>query len=150
MLFLYLIKPNMTRNYITVKFYIDVEQTCLPFIKVGIDDTRSVIMLVDSGSQDCMIFDYLFREAKELFIKTEDSTLMHGIGGCTETPYVVGKLHIAGREFLSQFSVASSEVGQSLGETVGFPVGGLIGTKFMLEYGWIIDYSKQAILIPES
>lgn len=139
----------MPQNFITIKFYIDVEQTNLPFIKVGIDETRSVIMLIDTGSQDCVIFNYLFQEAKELFIQTENSTVMHGIGGSTETPYVVGKLYIAGREFLSQFSVAGSEIGQSLGETVGFPVGGLIGTKFMLEYGWIIDYGKQAILIPE-
>lgn len=139
----------MSQNFITIKFYIDVEQTNLPFIKVGIDETRSVIMLIDTGSQDCVLFNYLFQEAKELFIQTENSTVMHGIGGSTKVPYVVGKLHIAGREFLSQFSVAGSEVGQSLGEAVGFPVGGLIGTKFMLEYGWVIDYGKQAILIPE-
>lgn len=141
---------TMNPKYTAIKFYIDVEQTYLPFIKVGIDDTRNIIMLVDSGSQDCIIFDYLYQEVKELFIKTENSTVTHGIGGSTETPYVVGKLYVAGKEFPSQFSVAGSEVGQSLGKTVGFPVGGLIGTKFMLEYGWVIDYGRQAILIPKS
>lgn len=139
----------MNPNYTTIKFYIDVEQTGLPFIKVGIDDTRSVIMLIDSGSQDCAVFEYLYQEAKELFIHTTDTTITHGIGGSTETSNVIGKLHLAGREFPAYFFIASSEVGQSLRETVGAPVGGLIGTRFMLEYGWIIDYNKQAILIPE-
>ncbi len=36
-----------------------------------------------------------------------------------------------------------------LSKEVGFPVCGIIGTYFMMEYGWMIDFCQQEIIIPE-
>lgn len=140
----------MNQKYTTIKFYIDVEETYLPFIKVGIDATRNVIMLIDTGAQKSMIFKYLYQEAKDLFITSEDTLAIHGINNneAEECPIVAGKIYLRGKEFPASFSIASSEVGQALGATVGLPIGGLLGTEFLLENKWIIDYDKKAILIP--
>lgn len=146
--FLYLKSLNM--NYTTVNFCVDAKQLNMPFILVGISAQRSIVMLVDTGSENNQIFRYLYQEVPELFTKTDQKALIQGSVGSEETCIVNGNLYISGKEYLTDFLIMNSEAGYSLSEMKGLPVGGLIGTKFMLEHGWIIDYSKQRILIPES
>ena len=35
-----------------------------------------------------------------------------------------------------------------LSQEMGFPISGIIGTSFMAEHGWVLDYGKQEVVIP--
>lgn len=136
-------------KYTQIPFCADVKQLHLPFIHIGIDKERSVTMLVDTGSENNRIFDYLYNQESELFTKTGEEVNLQGVAGSKISYFVSGSLYVKGEECPTTFSIIEGEAGMALSETVGFPVAGLIGTEFMLEHGWIVDFSRQAILIPE-
>lgn len=149
MLFYCLKTITMTQNYTTIKFFADVKQLNLIFILVGLDARRSTVMIIDTGAEENQIFEYLYEEAEELFTKTGNISILHGIGGEFESFFVQGKITLNKKDYTSDFAISCGDTGKTLSESMGFPIGGLIGTKFMAKHGWIIDYGKQEILIPE-
>lgn len=131
-----------------IKFIADVKNIGLPFIMVNIDEHRSIVMLVDTGSDNNQLFENAYKEIEELFIPTGDLAIVHGIGTDEKTTEMVeGTLFIGGEKIETQFQISPEETGMALSEHVGFPVSGIIGSFLMLKYGWIIDYSNQQILI---
>ena len=40
--------------------------------------------------------------------------------------------------------------GKQLSEEMGFPVCGFIGSRFMVEDGWVIDFAHQEIIISDT
>ena len=49
-----------------------------------------------------------------------------------------------------KFLVRGDDAGIALSKAMGFSVIGMIGTYFMVEHGWVIDFANQEILIPDS
>lgn len=132
-----------------IPFYANIDDVHLPFIRINIDAQRSIVMLVDTGSEYNQVFEYLYNETPELFTDTGEHINIQGIGGDIEVPLMSGNLYVNSKEYTTTFVVTDSNTGHALSDTIGFPVGGLIGTRFLAEYGWIIDYSKQVIYYHE-
>lgn len=130
-----------------LKFIADVAKVELPFIIVGIDATRNVAMLVDTGSTHNQLFGQAYEDLKDLFTSTGTQMNVHGILKEEVTDEVRGKIYICGVQYEAEFQLAPKETGIALSEFAGFPVSGIIGTIFMAKHGWIIDYSKQEIYI---
>jgi predicted nucleic acid-binding protein len=42
------------------------------------------------------------------------------------------------------------DAGKLLSEEMGFPIVGIIGTLFMAEYDWVLDFGKQEVQIPDT
>ena len=135
-----------------MRFYADTTQVEMPFIQVGLDDEHFVIMLIDTGSNDNVLFDYAYQELKHMMKEEEGKSSLFGIGGeSSSLNYVSGDFSICGKTYNMLFLLQTDdEVGKRLSRDMGFPIVGIIGTSFMTEHGWIIDFGKQAIIIPNT
>ncbi len=134
-----------------VKFYADASKCGLPFIKIDWMGYKNMIMLVDTGSNNNILFDFAYRQIKDLLKPVEGSSTLYGIDGKeVELKLTDARLPICGKEYDMRFLVREDDdAATMLSKEVGFPVCGIIGTYFMIEYGWMIDFCKQEIIIPE-
>lgn len=134
-----------------MRFFADVTEKELPFIQIPIDDTKGFTMLIDTGSNNNVMFGYAYEQLKDRMNETDGTCLMYGIDG---NPFTVinveGTFSICGKENNMSFLLRTDdEAGKLLSQDMGFPVAGIIGTKFMAEHGWMLDFAHQEILIPD-
>ena len=107
-------------------------------------------MLIDTGSNDNSIFGYAYRQIEDLFEPIEGQRHVYGING---NPIVVncirGNFSFCGKEYEMNF-LLNEEDGAfiQLSQEMGFPFSGIIGTKFLAEHGWVLDFGKQEVVIP--
>lgn len=134
-----------------IHFYADATKTGLPFIRIDEGKFEGVIFLIDTGSNDNVMFGYAYEQAKELLEPVEGlSRTQYGIDGKPiDLKLVSGKVSLGGKEYDMHFLVREDDIaGKQLSDELGFPITGMIGTFFMVEHDWIIDYGKQEIIIP--
>mgnify|MGYP002626595381 CR=1 FL=1 len=134
-----------------IRFYADATQAGLPFIRIDEGKFKGVIFLIDTGSNDNVIFGYAYEQAKELLEPVKGlSRTQYGIDGePIDLKLVNGKVSLGGKEYDMHFLVREDGIaGKQLSDELGFPITGMIGTFFMVEHDWIIDYGKQEIIIP--
>lgn len=135
-----------------INFYADVTEVGFPFIRINEGKFKGVVLLIDTGSNDNMLFGYAYKQAKNLLEPVDGVRYLTGIEGIQSKLILTkGTLSFCGKEYSMTFMVRDEDsAGTMLSEELGFPIAGMIGTKFMVEHGWVIDYAKQAIFIPET
>ena len=137
-----------------IRFYADATKVGMPFININEGGSEKVIMLIDTGSAENSLFAYAYKQAKEQYKEVEgvDNTLYGIEGKEAKAKCVVGTINFLGKDREMYFLVKEddeTDAGIMLSEQMGFPVAGIIGTSFMVEHNWKIDFANQEIIIPE-
>ena len=142
-------KENDKRNK-SIRFFADATIIELPFIRVAEGDFEGLVFLIDTGSNDNIIFGYAHKELNDMFVAVEGTSSLYGIDGKkTDVSHTRGKFFFCGKEHEMEFLVREDdEAAMHLSEDMGFPIAGIIGTKFMVEHGWVLDFAHQEIVIP--
>ena len=144
-------KENDKRNK-SIRFFADATIIGLPFIRVAEGDFEGLVLLIDTGSNDNIMFGYAHKELKNMFRAVEGTSSLYGIDGKkTDVSHTRGKFSFCGKEHEMEFLVREDdEAAMRLSEDMGFPIAGIIGTKFMVEHGWVLDFAHQEIVIPNT
>lgn len=134
-----------------ITFYTDVFNSSTPFIRIEEGDFKGKIFLIDTGSSNNMLFDSTYQQMKGS-LALEDGTIQQiGIeGNYREISHLEsGNITICGRDFGMVFLIVEDKIAKALEEDLGFAVCGIIGTPFMAEHDWKIDFAKQEITFPD-
>lgn len=95
-----------------------------------------------------LIFTNSYNELETMFSPTDKQTSMFGMKGQEAIVDIVSaELYVCGEKQQMEFQIANGSTGERLSNNVGFPVCGIIGSNYICENGWIIDYSNQVVLI---
>ena len=134
-----------------IKFYKDVTKVELPFILIQEGTFKGVVMLIDTGSNNNIVWGYAFEQLKDKFMPLEGSSSLFGLEGTVkESNLVKGTFSFCGKEYDMTFLVREDdEAAVRIANEIGIPMAGIIGTNFMAEHNWTIDYAKQEIRIPK-
>ena len=114
----------------------------LPLIPVTVKD-KNLCLLLDTGSNINMIDTAIYEYFKDISEQVGEFTHF-GIEGNQEQSITV-KLSISfeGHNFNPVFSVVSLDNAFSkVYDEAGIPIHGLLGNKFFIENGWIIDFDR--------
>ena len=114
----------------------------LPLIPVTVQD-KNLCLLLDTGSNINMIDTAVYEYFKDIAEQTGEFNHI-GIEGNSEQAITV-KLPFTfeNHTFNPVFSVVNLENAFSkIHEESGIPVHGLLGNKFFIEHGWVIDFDK--------
>ena len=132
-----------------IRFYADVTKVELPFIRIEEGLLKGMILLVDTGSNNNILFGYVYNKIKDRLQPVEGIQELYGIDGkVTQLNIAKGIVSFCGVEYEMHFLIREDdEAATALSKDMGFPVCGIIGTNFMAEHDWIIDYGKQEITI---
>ena len=135
-----------------VCFFADAVELGLPFIRVAEGCFKGLVFLIDTGSNDNIMFGYAHKELKDQLVDVEGTSFLYGIDGKkTDVSHTSGKFTFCGKEHEMEFLVrGDDDAAMQLSKDMGFPITGIIGTKFMVEHGWMIDFSKQEVIIPDT
>ena len=133
-----------------VCFFADAVEMGLPFVRVAEGDFEGLVFLVDTGSNDNIMFGFAHKELKDMLVDVEGTSSLYGIDGKeTIVSHTSGKFTFCGKEYDMRFLLRDDdEAAIRLSKDVGFPVCGIIGTKFMVEHGWMIDFAHHEFVIP--
>ena len=135
-----------------LRFFSDATETGLPLIRIEEGDFEGIVMLIDTGSNDNIIFGYAYHQLEDLMKPLEVQSELFGIDGKPTTLNCVsGVFTFCEKEYEMPFLLREDDKAiVMLSQQVGFPISGIIGTKFMAEHDWIIDFGKQEVIIPET
>ena len=135
-----------------VCFFADAVELGLPFIRVAEGCFKGLVFLIDTGSNDNIMFGYAHKELKDQLVDVEGTSFLYGIDGKkTDVSHTSGKFTFCGKEHEMEFLVrGDDDAAMQLCKDMGFPITGIIGTKFMVEHGWMIDFAKQEVIIPDT
>ena len=109
-------------------------------------------MQIDTGSNDNSIFGFAYCQLEDLFTPIEGERKVYGMdGNAIVVSCIRGCFTFCGKEYEMNF-LLNKEDGAfvQLSQEMGFPISGIIGTKFLAEHGWVLDYGKQEVVIPSS
>ena len=135
-----------------IKFYVDAAKVGMPFVCVNEGGFQNVVFMIDTGSTDNILFRYIYEQAKDQLEENDGKFTVTGIDGkAKEVKQVIGYVPFCGKEYEMKFLVrGDDDAGIALSNAMGFTVIGLIGTLFLAEHGWVIDFANQEILIPDT
>lgn len=144
-------KNSQEREPGRIRFFADAQENGMPFIRISEGSLKGVIMMIDTGSTNNMIFGKAYNELKDFFHPIEGSSSLFGIDGKeVDVQTIEGMLTLGGETYSMNFLLKDDgEAFEKLYENLGFPVSGIIGTSFMAEHDWLIDFGKQEIVIPK-
>ena len=134
-----------------IRFYTDATKVGMPFININEGGFQNASMLIDTGSTENMLFGYVYQQAKDQLKEIDGDYVIRGIDGNEKKgKCVVGTVPFCGKCHEMSFLVREDDdCGLLLSKELGFNVIGIIGTFFMVEHGWTIDFAKQEIVIPD-
>lgn len=133
-----------------IKFYSDVNDKGLICIKIDEGDLNGQIMMIDTGATNNLLFGNAYEMLKDKLVIMNETSTLYGVDGITtEVPIVGGKIILCGDEYKIYFLLNNCMGGTKLSNDVGYPIAGIIGSFFMAEHNWMIDYAKQEIIIPK-
>lgn len=124
-----------------------LQKTGLPLI-VTSGKLKNLCFLVDTGATHNILFTYVYEYFKDEFRVLEEKQNIMGIEGeYKETPVIEATFNFEGTDYTSTFSVldATEAIAQVQKET-GIQIHGVLGTQFLLENGWKIDFNKLQII----
>ena len=132
-----------------IRFYADVTEVQMPVIRIEEGLFKDMIFVVDTGSNNNILFGYVYNQIKDMLQPVEGIQELYGIDGkVTRLNLAKGIVSICGIEYDMHFLIREDdEAAMALSRDLGFPICSLIGTDFMAEHDWIIDYGKQEITI---
>ena len=134
----------------TIRFFGDATELGLPFIRVEEGEFEGLILMIDTGSNDNVMFGYAYSQLKDHMKLLDMTGTLYGIDGTpAEVRYASWEVMLCGKKYEMTFMVRDDDKAfMKLSHDVGFPVTGIIGTKFMAEHDWVIDFGKQEVQIP--
>lgn len=135
-----------------IKFYADATKIGMPFICINEGGFENAVMLIDTGSNNNILFGYVYEQVKDQLQEVKGDYVITGIDGETKkASAVVGNMPFCGKRYEMTFLVKDEgDPGPMLSKEIGIPVIGIIGTLFMAEHDWVLDFAKQEVLIPDT
>lgn len=143
---------NLSKEKGIIPFYAVDNLYRLLFILITEGDYAGVVLLVDTGSSENIMFRYTYNQIKEdLKPLGGTSSLLDMDGKYTEANYTEWGLTLCGNLYKMRFLVKEADTVSDMFVTdLGFPVAGVIGSRFMAEHSWMIDYAHQEIVIQDT
>jgi len=117
----------------------------LPLIPITIQD-KTLCFLLDTGSNHNIIDKAVYSHFKDISEPVGEYSHF-GVEGNTEASKTV-KLPFSfeGHNFNPIFSVVNMDSAFSkIQEESGIPIHGLLGNKFFIEHGWVLDFDKMEL-----
>lgn len=134
-----------------IHFFAEVAKTGMPLVRITEGKLKGAIMIIDTGATSNVLFGKAYNELRNFFHPIEGTITIFGIEGkMVDAKLVEGDVEIGGKMHPMVFSINDSgNAFEKLYEDFGFPVSGIIGSQFMVEHNWMIDFGKQEIIIPK-
>lgn len=134
-----------------IPFFGNAVEIGMPYIRISEGKLKGVTMLIDTGSNSNILFGTAYNQLRDNFEPVEVDASIFGLDGQPiEADAVSGTVSFCGRQHKMTFLVRKdSDAFESLYQNIGLPISGIIGTNFMVEHNWIIDFGKQEIVIPK-
>lgn len=134
-----------------IPFFGDASEIGMPYIRISEGQLKGVIMMIDTGSNSNVLFGAAYNQLRDNFELVEGDASLFGMDGQpAEAETVSGTVSFCGKQHKMTFLVRKeSDAFESLFQNIGIPISGIIGTNFMVEHNWIIDFGKQEIVIPK-
>lgn len=123
-----------------------LEKAGLPLI-LTTGNPNDLCFLIDTGSTNNVIFDFVYQHFKEYFAPTSDSQNIMGIDGSLKPTIIVNAdLQFDDLRYKAPFVVleANDAVTQVQAET-GIQIHGVLGIPFLMENKCMIDFDKLII-----
>ncbi len=118
----------------------------LPLI-LTTEDPKNLCFLIDTGSTNDVIFDFVYQHFKDYFTLTAESQNIMGIDGSLKPSFIVNaELQFDDCRYKAPFVVleANDAINQVQAET-GIQIHGVLGIPFLMENKCLIDFDKLTI-----
>lgn len=123
-----------------------LEKAGLPLI-LTTESPKNLCFLIDTGSTNDVIFDFVYQHFKDYFTLTAESQNIMGIDGSLKPTIIVNAdLQFDDLRYKAPFVVleANEAINQVQAET-GIQIHGVLGIPFLLQNKCLIDFDKQII-----
>lgn len=123
-----------------------LEKAGLPLI-LTTDNPKNLCFLIDTGSTNDVIFDFVYQHFKGYFTLTADSQSIMGIDGSLKPTIIINAdLQFDDLRYKASFAVleANDAITQVQAET-GIQIHGILGTPFLIENKCLIDFDRLII-----
>lgn len=117
-----------------------LEKAGLPLV-LTTDNPNNLCLLIDIGSTNDVIFDFVYNHFKNYFAYTTDSQNIIGIDGSLESSFIVN----ADLQFDDLRYKAPFVVLRRVQEETGIQILGILGIPFLIDNKWILDFSNLKI-----
>jgi len=116
-----------------------------PLIPVIVQD-KNLCFLLDTGSNINMIDTKVYEYFKDITEQVGELTHFGIEGNQEESITVKMPFSFEGCSFTPIFSVVNLDSAFSkIKEKTGMPIHGLLGNKFFIEHGWVLDFDKMEL-----
>lgn len=126
--------------------YYGLEKAGLPLI-LTTENPKNLCFLIDTGSTNDVIFDFVYQHFKDYFTHTLDSQNIMGIDGSLKPTIIVNAdLQFDDLKYEAPFVVleANDAIIQVQAET-GIQIHGVLGIPFLMENKCLIDFDNLII-----
>ncbi len=123
-----------------------LEKAGLPLI-LTTDNPKNLCFLIDTGSTNDVIFDFVYQHFKDYFTLTAECQNIMGIDGSLKPTIIVNAdLQFDDCRYKAPFVVleANEAINQVQAET-GIQIHGVLGIPFLMENKCLIDFDKLII-----
>lgn len=123
-----------------------LEKAGLPLI-LTTDNPKNLCFLIDTGSTNNVIFDFVYQHFKQLFTETTESQNIMGIDGSLKPSFIVNAdLQFDDLRYRAPFVVleANDAIIQVQAET-SIQIHGIPGSPFLIDNKWILDFNTLTI-----
>ena len=120
-----------------------LQKTGLPLII----SSDNLCFLIDTGSTHNTLFGFVYEHFKDRFKVLEEKRSIIGIDGVQhEAPTIEATFNFEGMNYTSYFAVLNaSEAVMQVQEETGVQIHGVLGTLFLVENKWIVDFEQLTI-----
>ena len=123
-----------------------LEKAGLPLI-LTTDNPKNLCFLIDTGSTNDIIFDFVYQHFKDYFTLTAGSQNIMGIDGSLKPSFIVNaELQFDDLRYKAPFVVleANDAISQVQAET-GIQIHGILGMSFLLDNKLVLDFNNLKI-----
>ena len=120
-----------------------LQKTGLPLII----SSDNLCFLIDTGSTHNTLFGFVYEHFKDRFKVLEERCNIIGIDGVQhEAPTIEATFNFEGMNYTSYFAVLNaSEAVMQVQEETGVQIHGVLGTLYLVENKWIVDFEQLTI-----
>ena len=120
-----------------------LQKTGLPLII----SSDNLCFLIDTGSTHNILFSFVYEHFKDRFKVLEEKHNIIGVDGVQhEAPTIETTFNFEGMNYTSSFAVLNaSKAVMQVQEETGVQIHGVLGTLFLVENKWIVDFEQLTI-----